>query len=199
MGSEARWERLARLISLLSYPAIAGPIGLAYMGLLLRTAPTDIAKWLGLCIGSMAVPLVLVVVRRVRSGHISDFDVSLRAQRKEIYLWGLALNLLTITLVYALDGPLFILAALLSGLVAGLLGILVNRYIKVSVHTGVSAMVATGLLLVSGPSAWPTLPMVGAVAWARYRVRRHTAAEIAGGLALGAVATTLTFKMVGLP
>lgn len=199
MRSDARLEHLARLISWLSYPAITGPLGLAYLGLLLRTAPSDLVKWLGLCIGSFAAPLMLVVARRVRSGHISDFDVSLRTQRREIYLWGLTLNVLTIALVYALDGPLFVLAALLSGLMAGLLAVLANRYIKVSVHSGVSAMVATGLLLVNGPAAWPTLPMVGAVAWARYRVRRHTPAEIAGGVALGAVATTLSFKMIGLP
>jgi hypothetical protein len=198
-GRGARLERLARLISLVSYPAIAGPIGLAYLGLLLRTTPADVIKWLVLCVGAFAVPLMLVVARRVRSGRISDFDVSLRAQRREIYLWGLAFNIVTIVLVYTLDGPSFILAALLSALIAGALAVAANRYIKVSVHSGVSAMVATGLLLVSGVSAWPTVPMVGAVAWARYRVRRHTPVEIAGGVALGVAATMLTFHMVGLP
>lgn len=196
---EARLERLARIISLVSYPAIAGPIGLAYLGTLLRTAPTDLTKWLALCVGTFAAPVVLVVARRVRSGRISDFDVSLRAQRREIYLWGLVFNLVTIALVLTLNGPRFVLAALLSAFVAGLLASAANHYVKVSVHSGVSAMLATGLLLVSGESAWPTVPMVGAVAWARYRVRRHTPVEIAGGVLLGIVATTLTFRMVGLP
>lgn len=191
-------ERLAHLISLLSYPVVSGTLGLAYLGYLLQMSPGDLAKWLGLCVAAFGAPLMLVVARRVRSGRISDFDVSLRAQRKEIYAWGLLFNLVAVALVFTLGGPPLVLAALLSALIAGLLGTAANRYIKVSVHSGVSAMVVTGLLLIGGPSAWPMLPLLAAVAWARYRVRRHTPVEVAGGVALGVLATTVTFKMVGL-
>jgi membrane-associated phospholipid phosphatase len=74
----------------------------------------------------------------------------------------------------------FLAVALLYA--AGLLG---NRFLKISLHMMFGAFCLVVIARLYPMSLFLTSPLLAALAWSRWRLERHTPAEIAVGLILG--------------
>jgi membrane-associated phospholipid phosphatase len=68
---------------------------------------------------------------------------------------------------------------------AGLLG---NRFLKISLHMMFGAFCFAIVARLYPMSLFLTGPLLAALAWSRWRLERHTPAEIAVGLILGLIA-----------
>jgi membrane-associated phospholipid phosphatase len=67
---------------------------------------------------------------------------------------------------------------------------------KISVHCVVASATVALLALTYGPAVLPGYALVALVAWSRVALGDHTAAQVAGGAALGSAAAVLTHLAV---
>jgi hypothetical protein len=173
--------RVARVLSAAAHPFVLVPLTI-----LLATRNL---RWAGIIAAVIILPLTLVLRRNVRRGVWSDFDVSRRDQRSGLYWVGIPLIVIA---AFLIDAPpsfrrgMFTVAALLLVALAG------NRFLKTSLHMLLGAYCAVILARVYPWSAAAMVPLLIALAWSRWRLERHTPAEIATGLLLGLAAGVFT-------
>jgi hypothetical protein len=128
-----------------------------------------------------------VVVYLFKKGRISDLHMRHQGERHLPYLLGVVCAALVFVLISALDGPRLLQALSLCNIIGlGTLG-LINVYWLISNHTASIMLVVTfaGFAFGIGASML-LLPLIGLTLWARLLLRRHTVAQLFGGLLIGA-------------
>jgi hypothetical protein len=171
---------LARIVSIAGHPFL--------LILLTVAASTRSWRWAGVIAAGMILPMMVVVSRNVRRGRWSDFDVSRHEQRAGLYLLAAPLLAVSAVVLYLLGAG----AAMMRGVAAAAamlaVGFAANRFLKTSMHMMCAGYCAVLLTRLYPWSASATVPFALAIAWSRWKLGRHTVAEIAFGLTLGVVA-----------
>ena len=183
-------KRMAAWVSVAAHPFVLVPV-LVTVVAVRSMPPRQAAIVVGLVLAGSILPMLWMIVRRVRSGAWTDHDVSVREQRTGFYPAALAMTGGTVVLLYAFGvGP-----SILRGTVAifGLIAVsaLVNLWLKVSLHAGFAAFTAVALFAVSQPMGVAAVAVALAVAWSRLELRRHTWLEVVVGALLGIGAALL--------
>jgi hypothetical protein len=176
--------RIARALSAVLHPFVIGPITVALATRSWRLAAAIAA--------TIMLPLMVLLIRRTRRGEWSDFDVSRKEQRPGLYYAAIPLVALAALVVWWMGAsPRFLRSFLAVGFLfaAGLAG---NRFLKISLHMMFGAFCTVILARVSPTSLFLTLPLLASLAWSRWKLERHTPAEIAAGLLLGLAAGLFT-------
>jgi hypothetical protein len=178
---------IARWISIVGHPFAMTLVMVLGVALVLTT-PREALKTL-LLVGLIALlPVGVLMVRQVRQGAWSDVDASERAARPLLFAVGIvALGVLLGAALLFRPG---------SFLIRGVAGVLVmlgvcavaTRWVKVSLHMAFGALAATTLLMLGSPAGWGVLALLPALAWSRWKLERHTSAEVALGLLIGCAA-----------
>lgn len=187
---EAGQDQLARLLSNVFHPFLVSLITLILVIYLDGAALLDAIKWTVIGFGIVIVPLTLYLVFNVRRGHYSDWSISIREQRHNIYiLAGVCFVILVLTFIWA-GAPAIALACLYAALPTVAMAAVINRLVtKISLHAVAMAGCAAALFWVSPPLGL-LLALAGiAVSWARMRLKHHTLAQIllGWGAAAGSV------------
>jgi hypothetical protein len=176
--------RVARILSVALHPFVLAPLTVAIA--------TRNWRWTAAVAATTILPLAVVLIRRTRRGAWTDFDVSHRDQRPGLYYVAIPLLALAAIVVWWLGAtPAFLRSFLAIAFLfaAGLFG---NRFLKISLHMMFGAF---GLVIIARLYPWSlflTLPLLVSLAWSRWRLERHTPAEIAVGLILGLAAGLFT-------
>lgn len=179
--------RAARILSVALHPFVVGPLTAALA--------TRNWRWATAIAATIVLPLVFVLIRRTRRGTWSDFDVSRREQRPGLYFVAIPLVIVAAIVVAWLGAPTSFLRSFLAigfMFAAGLIG---NRFLKISMHMMFGAFCTVVIWRVYPSSLFLTFPLLAALAWSRWRLERHTPAEIAVGLLLGTAAGVFTAWM----
>lgn len=176
--------RVARVLSAALHPFVVGPLTAALA--------TRDWRWTATLAATTVLPLTILLIRRTRRGEWSDFDVSNREQRPGLYYAALPALTVTALLVWWLDAPPWFLRSLLAIAFLFAAGLLGNRFLKISLHMMFGAFCLVILARLYPWSLFLTLPLLASLAWSRWRLERHTPAEIAVGLLLGLAAGTFT-------
>lgn len=172
--------RIARILSVALHPFVVAPVTVALA--------TRNWRWTGIIAAIIILPLTILLVRRTRRGEWSDFDVSERHQRPGLYYIGIPCVAAAALLAWWMGAsPRFLRSFLAIG-VAFTLGLLGNRFLKTSLHMLIGAFCAAVIWRLYPSSIFLTAPLLAALAWSRWRLDRHTPAEIAAGLILGIAA-----------
>lgn len=134
------------------------------------------------------VPGLLLVLGLVRRGRVVDHHLSDREDRPRVLGAAGVGVVASALLVSALGAPagvrvLFAAMAVLLAVV-----VVVSTRWKVSLHAAAAAASLGALVVALGPWALLGVPVVAVLAAARVRLGAHTPAQVAVGLALGAVA-----------
>lgn len=168
---------VARYLSIVGHPFVALPASLGALSAL-REANVRTATAVAL----VFLALSLTILVGVRAGRFNDFDVSERERRPAFYAL-----LTSATLALALgvrDDAGALRACLIASAVVGACGLL-NGWTKASLHTAF-ALYAAGLWATWALGAGlVALPIAGAVAWSRARLRRHSWHEVGAGALVG--------------
>lgn len=171
---------LARVLSVAGHPFLIIPV---LVGITTRDP-----AWTAVVAALTVLPLMVITSRNVRRGSWSDFDVSRREQRSGLYYVAIPLMAAGALVLAAMGAD----SGLLRGFVAAgamlLAGILANRWLKVSMHMMCGGFFAVVLVRLHPWSAAAVVPFFAAVAWSRWKLRRHTPAEIAVGTVIGVLA-----------
>lgn len=186
----ARTVRLARWISIAAHPFILILL-LTAAGAAASLPPRQALLVVGAVAATSILPLTFYLRRQVRTGRATDFDVSVRTQRRPMYVVALLLCLGTLAALALAGTPPAFLSAILAAIALLAASSLVNRWLKASLHTGFAVYVAIGMLDLSLPAGAAFAAVAGLVAWSRLALSRHTLPEVAAGSALGALAGLL--------
>ncbi|HEU4579814.1 MAG TPA: hypothetical protein VFS67_16255 [Polyangiaceae bacterium] len=180
---------VARYLSILGHPFVVLPASIAAIAVLRGADPR-----LALPLALVFVAVVLALALGVRRGRFNDFDVSQRERRPGFYA---LVILATVVLGVRLRrDPQAFWACVTAGVTLVACGLL-NRWIKVSLHTAF-ALYAAGLWCAWSPGAGLlALPFAAAVAWSRLRLRRHSRAEVLAGAAAGLAAGAALVLLAG--
>ncbi|MDZ7875417.1 MAG: hypothetical protein U5N27_21400 [Rhizobium sp.] len=172
------------MLSVLGHPALLMPAAMAASASSAGLPP----PWLRAALAT-AVVVTLIVglysLRQVRTGRWTHVDASQPHERSQLNLFLALLLCCAAALLWALGQPAAVAAGPVVIALPVLVAQLLRRWLKVSLHAAF-ALFAAALVW---PHAALTLGAVGlaaGVAWSRLVLRRHTLAEVALGLLLGA-------------
>ena len=186
---EGRPPRLPSATSVARAVSVAGhPL---FLILLTVAAATRNWVWTAVLAAVTVLPMVFIMVRNVRRGSWSDLDVSRRDQRSGLYRVAIPLVAGTALLLYLMGAGPGMMRGLAAAAVMLVIGVLGNRFLKISMHLMCAAFCAVTLGHLYPLSPVLSVPVIAALAWSRRRLERHTWTEIAGGTVIGAVAAWL--------
>ena len=189
------WRRLAGLISEGSNPLfVALP---TFLVVALASAPDvhHALLWWGVAVVGISLAPFLFVLRGVLLGHFSDLHVSERSQRLSPLLFGLGCISGSFVLLLILHASRLLLATVTSVIIVLVIATVITRAWKISLHLVGAAGAVTVFVLMFGPLFLLLSPLVGMVAWARWRVGAHTLLQAVAGTVL-AVGVTVTLFWV---
>lgn len=136
------------------------------------------------------------VLRGVRLGHWADHHVGVREQRKPVFAFSLASMLFGLMVLATAGAPRDLLAFLATLLAEAGLALVVTLVWKISLHTWVSTIGATALVVAYGLPALFLWPVLAAVGWSRVELEDHTIAQVTVGALLGILTTALIFPVL---
>ena len=183
-----KWRRVATWVSTLGHPLLTAVLFLSYVAFRLLGAQG--AAWVtGSVTLGVLVPIAFWNYRQVQRGAYTNFDVSVREQRRSFYPRLLVLLSVATALLFCFPAA----APLRAGFVIGLSLLLVcygiNFWLKVSLHAALSFFVAGCVILLDG-WGWglTALGLAVAIATSRRVLGRHSTSELLVGAALGSLA-----------
>lgn len=146
-----------------------------------------------LCIG----PLIYVVIG-VRTGRLSDLDISRRSERAGPFLFGIvsvSAGLLVLSLVH---GPKDLVTTLLLTAISATILMVTTLWWKISIHASSMAGAATILTALYGVVLLPSFLLLILVSWSRVVLRRHTIAQVVAGSLLSIFLSLVILKLRGI-
>lgn len=178
---------LARALSTGLHPFVLTPLVVALTSRSLRQTI--------LIAGLTTIPLTILIIRNVRRGTWTDSDVSHREQRRGLYYAAAPLLVLTAIALYLTGASAGMIRGFLAGSAMIVIGFLLMRFLKTSLHMMFAAFAAPILLDRIGFSPISiaiAVLLALALAWSRRTLDRHTWAEIIVGTIVGAAAGIFT-------
>ena len=177
-------RRVAGWVSVAAHPFVLIPVLVAVVTAR-SLPPREAAVVVALVVAGSILPMLWIIVRRVRSGAWSDHDVSVREQRTGMYPAALAISAATVLLLYLSGASQSVLRGTVAVFLLIAFSSLINLRLKISLHTGFAAFTAVALFSGSRPMGIAASVVAVAVAWSRLELRRHTLPEVLGGALLG--------------
>ncbi len=192
----SRADRIAGWISRIFHPLVVVVPTLVIAMVRLGSTALEAVLWTALAIAIVNLPMALLLLWGVRSGKYSDPSVSIREQRTSIYAVGCACLVILLIVLVIWKAPVVIIACLISAVIATILGYVINRYTKLSLHSAAMAG-CTAVLLWTAPYIGVVMavfaPLVG---WARIRLKHHTPVQILIGWMVSMICVFVVFVLM---
>lgn len=177
-------HKLAQIISTIGHPLLTVPI-VVFVLLFHSESKLNLFVVLGIIVFGLILPVILKILKDLKSGNVSNFDVSDQKQRKSFYRFLIPI-LIIVNLVLYFSGQSFDI--LLSFGLATLLLItlqLVNLFVKASIHVSVNVYLSYLLAVINFEWALFFLIFILLIAWSRLKLKNHTLLEVVVGFVLG--------------
>jgi hypothetical protein len=178
---------LARWVSIVAHPFVVIAVMVVSVTMHLR-GWRDALPNLGVVAGFVIVPLFVLMILQVRRGRWGNVDASNKRERPVLYGVGIAAVAALVVYLWIQDAEAFLIRGAVIVLVLLLVCAAATRRIKLSLHVAAAALAATALILLGSAVGWIIAAVVPVLIWSRLALGRHTPAELAVGLVLGAAA-----------
>ncbi len=176
----------ARWISVIGHPFLLMPLLTAVVAYhVLPPRQALIAELIAL--GVVIVPAGAYTIFRVRRGTWGNMDVSDQHERSQFYGILLPLLLTIAIIAWIAEVPFSIPLGAFAILVLVGAASIINKWIKISLHTGFGVFVALAMFLIDPKAGAVVLILALLVAWSRVILGRHTIREVLLGGALGCI------------
>lgn len=176
--------KLALFISTVGNPLVTVSVFIVFVSAALFT-PAQ-AAWLSfLVVGCVAIPVAANNYFKTKKGHYTNFDLSDRKQRQNVYPRLLFLMAVITVILFATHQPVSFCigsAVILAMMTASYV---VNFWLKASMHTSISFFLAFGLFKLSLTGGVLMLAFAVLISVSRLVLKRHTIAEVLAGGLLG--------------
>ena len=142
--------------------------------------------------------IAIFVLYGVRRKFFSDFDVSVRPERRPLFIFGALTVFIYAIVILVINGPKVLLVAL-TGVALGIFcDSIINTRIKASIHVATYTAFALGIALLYGGVFTIFIVLIPIVAWSRVTVKRHSLQETIVGALLGATLVVIMYLLVKL-
>jgi len=185
---------IARWISIVFHPFVMVAVFVIAVGLHVGTA-TDAVRALLLVALVVVLPIGVLMARQVRRGSWANVDASNREERPILFVVGVVALGVLAACAFVLRPVSFLARGGIVVLAMVAVCAVVNRWLKVSLHTAFAALVTTTLVLLGSPAGWVLVPVVPALAWSRLALGRHRLPEVLGGLMIGALSGYVVYRI----
>lgn len=185
----------ARIISIIASPlVVAVPVSYA---LVFKTSNNVFYAIVWTVVSLLfAATVGLFVLFGVKKGMFSDFDISIKEERKPIFIFSAIASVLYLFIILLLHGPKILMVTLGALLFGVLIDSFVNRKIKASIHLAVYSAFAAVLSVLYGGIFWVFVLLIPLVAWSRIKLKRHTLTETIVGTILGLIIVIVLYYVV---
>ena len=141
---------------------------------------------------AVVLPTAVLLIRGVRSGRWSDVDVSVHTERRRFYPPAILLSTGGIVALLLLHAPGFVVRGAIVTLGLLLVAAMINRHLKVSLHTMFAFFCAVVLLRIGWLCGAVALTLALLVFWSRLHLRRHALVDVVLGAVLGTIGAIIT-------
>lgn len=188
---------MARVVTEVCSPAVVVvllPLAVAWHATGHRIGPTVL--WgMVVAVFSSVLPFAFIV-RGARQGRWEGHHVRNRDGRLVPLLLCLASTAAGLLILLLGHSPRDVLALDVAMLVTLIACTVITQWWKISLHSAVAGGASATLVLIYGPFALVTVPIVALVAWSRVVVRDHTAAQVVAGALVGPLLGGIVFVLV---
>ena len=183
--NEKLLQKFARLISIIFIPPVLTVISFFYLALKFESDSykSNLTIFIAVLFGFILQIASFVYLRK--KGLLSDFDAKIKNERTLPFFVSLLYYILGFILLLILNVNIISIAFWFCYISNTFLVILINRYLKISIHAmGVSGPLALFTFII-GIEALVLLPILLAVGWSRIKLKCHSLTEIVAGAFLG--------------
>lgn len=140
---------------------------------------------------AVAVFIIIGVALKV----FSNFDVSRREQRPLLFSFSAFAIFCYLLSLYILDGPKILFIAVLAIILGLIVIVIVNRWIKASIHVATATSVILFAVIVYKGYSFLLLTLIPLLAWARVKTKEHTPFEVVMGAILGCLIVVSVYTL----
>jgi membrane-associated phospholipid phosphatase len=178
--------RIASVISIIGNPLVTISIFILFITSQLYSSLS--AVWISsLVIGGVAIPVTVNNYRKVKSGEITNFDMSDREQRHTFYPRLIGLLAIVTLLLFVTQQPINFCIGGLIFLLMIVTSYAINFRLKISMHTSISVFLALTLFKLSFTGGVAMAVFALLISTSRLILKRHTPVEVISGALLGLV------------
>ena len=192
-------KQFANVISILFHPLLMTTYGmllaLNYTFLALHPVRLRLYELGGVILSTAVIPGLLIMLM-VKSGAVTDLELSNRRERAVPYLIVLTSNMICLFYLFRLPLPAWLLMLFIGSCLAMFLALCINFVWKISVHAlGIGgllgAIMIVARLLMSNPYQLIIIVFLfsGLVATSRIILKKHTPMQVYAGFLLGFICT----------
>ena len=139
--------------------------------------------------------VAIFVIIGVAFKVFSNFDVSKREQRPLLFSFSAFVMFCYLLSLLVLDGPKVLFIAVLAIILGLIVIVIVNRWIKASIHMATATSVLLFIGIVYKGYSLFLLTLIPLLAWARVKTKEHTPLETVIGSILGVVITLAVYTI----
>ena len=188
-------EKIAKIITFVFDPTVIIPLFFAVLVSETGLTPSQIKVILPLIfLVDVILPASLFFLS-LREGWISDWEISKRKERINLYVIVCLLWFVGSGIAYFLGNELLFRLHLIF-LLTFLAGVVLTLFWKVSMHMLVDTTVVIILNFLFAGFWWLYL-LLPIIAWARWQRKKHTISQLMGGFLLSLVVVLSSFRLFG--
>ena len=139
--------------------------------------------------------VAIFIIMGVLLGVFSNFDVSKREQRPLVFSFSAFAMFCYLLSLLILDGPKILFLALFSIVLGLIIFVIVNKWIKASIHVATATSVILFIGIVYKGYSFFLLSLIPLLAWSRVKTKEHTALETIIGSILGVALTLIVYTI----
>jgi membrane-associated phospholipid phosphatase len=193
--NEKLLQKFARLISIIFIPPVLTVISFFYLALKFES---DSIKSSYTIIIAVLFGFILQIASFIyfrKKGLLSDVDAKIKNERTLPFLVSLLIYILGFILLLLLKVNIISIAFWFCYISNTFLVILINKYLKISIHAmGVSGPLALFTFII-GIEALVLLPILLAVGWSRIKLKCHSFTEVIAGSLVGFISVYIQLSV----
>ncbi len=176
--------RVAAFISIIGNPLVTLSVFILFTTSKLYSNSNAI--WISsLVIGGVALPVTWNNYRKVKSGELTNFDMSDRAQRQTFYPRLIFLLAAVTIILFLTHQPINFCIGSFIFLLMIITSWLINFKLKISMHTSISVYLALVLWKLTAIGGLMMFCFAILISGSRLILKRHSLAEVLAGIILG--------------
>ena len=191
-------KRVARLVSIVLSPFLISIVVVILISCKFSASAFDAFKWSAIALTLSILPVFLIIVYLVRKKKLLNIFIDVRRQRHKIYLLAGGWSTVSCVVLYLLEAPLELVAAVVAALVSAVIFMGINFLWKISVHTAFAAGTITMVFLLYGAMGAVAAVLLPIIGWSRIELEHHSPAQVAMGALISALIVVAVFNLFGV-
>jgi membrane-associated phospholipid phosphatase len=194
--NEKLLQKFARLISIIFIPPVLTVISFFYLALKFESDSIKSSYTIIIAVLFGFIIQIISFIYFRKKGLLSDVDAKIKNERTLPFITSLLIFTIGFILLLTLNVSIISIAFWFCYISNTFLVILINKYLKISIHAmGVAGPLALFTFII-GIEALILIPILLAVGWSRIKLKCHSLTEIVAGAFLGFISVYIQLSVL---